>query len=271
MDGAQASARLAGRVALVTGSSRGIGAAIAERLALDGAAVAINYRSDRASAERLVERLGPTATAWQADVGDTEQASRLVADVAERYGRLDVLVSNAGVWHGGRIDRVDPDDWRAVVDTSLLGAFTTCRAAVPLMRTAGFGRIVVISSVVGLIGFAEDTAYAAAKAASSASSRRWRGGRPLRRHRQRRRPRVHPDGHDRAVGEAEAAALVGRAAIPRAGRVEDVAAWSYHRDGGRVRHRPHPRRRRGHGPVAASPAATAPVVTAVRRRLWSRA
>ncbi|MEZ5102813.1 MAG: 3-oxoacyl-ACP reductase family protein [Thermoleophilia bacterium] len=225
MDGAQASARLAGRVALVTGSSRGIGAAIAERLALDGAAVAINYRSDRASAERLVERLGPTATAWQADVGDTEQASRLVADVAERYGRLDVLVSNAGVWHGGRIDRVDPDDWRAVVDTSLLGAFTTCRAAVPLMRTAGFGRIVVISSVVGLIGFAGDTAYAAAKAGQlgfvkALAKEVGRFGVTV----NAVAPGFIPTDMTAHVGEAEAAALVGRAAIPRAGRVEDVAA-----------------------------------------------
>jgi NAD(P)-dependent dehydrogenase (short-subunit alcohol dehydrogenase family) len=153
---------LAGRVALVTGGSRGIGEAIARRLAAEGAEVAISYATSRETAERVAVEIG--GTAWQADARDAEAASRLVEDVVEQHGSIDVLVSNAGVWRGGWIQDISPEDWHTVVDTSLGGAFNVSRATVPAMRASGFGRIVAVSSFVGLVGFPGDTPYASAKA-----------------------------------------------------------------------------------------------------------
>ncbi|HET6449416.1 MAG TPA: 3-oxoacyl-ACP reductase FabG [Conexibacter sp.] len=155
---------LAGRVALVTGASRGIGAAIARGLDAAGATVAINYRSDGAAAQQVAAELVHPASQWQADVADPEQCAALIDGVHAAHGRLDALVLNAGVWRGGRVDRLDPGDWDAVLATSLSAAFHLARRAVPLMRAAGHGRIVAISSVVGLVGFPGDSAYASAKA-----------------------------------------------------------------------------------------------------------
>ncbi|HTR75226.1 MAG TPA: 3-oxoacyl-ACP reductase family protein [Solirubrobacterales bacterium] len=167
MESAQAvdrSAPLAGRTALVTGGSRGIGAAISRELNAAGADVAVNYRSDRAAAEAVLADLGEGASAWQADVADGEAVSKMVDEVTARHGGLDVLVVNAGVWRGGPIDRLAPADWSLVVDTSLTGAYHLVRAALPRMKEAGFGRVIVVSSAIGLIGFPGDGAYAAAKA-----------------------------------------------------------------------------------------------------------
>lgn len=149
---------------LVTGASRGIGAAIARRLDAAGAQVAINYRSDDAAAEQVATELVQPSSRWRADVADPEQCAALIDGVHAEHGRLDGLVLNAGVWRGGRIDRLDPGDWDLVLATSLSSAFHLARCAVPLMREAGYGRIVAISSVVGLVGFPGDSAYASAKA-----------------------------------------------------------------------------------------------------------
>lgn len=159
--------RLAGRVALVTGASRGIGAAIAERLAAEGATVAVNYagRADAAAdVVAHIEGTGGTAKAFQADVSDPVACSKLVADVLETFGRLDVLVNNAGITRDGLIVRMSDDDWSAVIDTNLSGAFYATRAASKIMMKARGGSIVTIASVVGLVGNAGQVNYAAAKA-----------------------------------------------------------------------------------------------------------
>jgi 3-oxoacyl-[acyl-carrier protein] reductase len=163
-DGHEVPAGAHRRVALVTGGTRGIGAAVSRRLAAEGALVAANYRGDAHSAEAILEQLGPEATTWAADVGDTSAAARMVGDVIAHYGRLDVVVANAGVWRGGLVENISPEDWATVLNASLSGAYNVVRAALPTMRAAGYGRIVAVSSVVGLIGWPGDAAYAAAKA-----------------------------------------------------------------------------------------------------------
>lgn len=148
----------------MTGGSRGIGGAISEALADAGATVAVNYRSDSASAEQMLARLGGESSAWQANIADAEASTEMVNGIIERHGRLDLLIASAGVWRGGPIETLDPEDWELVIRTSLGGTFNLARAVLPTMRENGFGRIVVISSVIGVIGFPGDTAYASAKA-----------------------------------------------------------------------------------------------------------
>jgi 3-oxoacyl-[acyl-carrier protein] reductase len=155
---------LDGRVALVTGGSRGIGAAVARALHAAGATVVITYREREDAARQLTDELGPRCTAVRSDARDERASEALVQDVVARHGRIDTLVPNAGVWRGGRVESLPTEDWELVVDTSLGGAFRVVRAAVPFMRAAGHGRIVVMSSAVGLTGFPGDAAYAAAKA-----------------------------------------------------------------------------------------------------------
>lgn len=155
---------LANAVALVTGGSRGIGAAIARALDAAGAAVAVNYRREADAASALVASFLHDGSAFQADVTREADATRLVDSVYERYGRLDVLVLNAGVWKGGRLEQLAYADWSTVVNTALSGSFYVARAAIPRMRAARSGRIIVISSVIGTIGYPGDAAYATAKA-----------------------------------------------------------------------------------------------------------
>lgn len=161
------SGRLEGRVALVTGASRGIGAAIAERLAAEGATVAVNYAGRADAAAEVVARIeaaGGSAQAFQADVSDPVACSGLVTGVFEAFGRLDVLVNNAGITRDGLLVRMSDDDWSAVIDTNLSGAFFATRAASKIMMKARSGSIVTIASVVGLVGNAGQVNYAAAKA-----------------------------------------------------------------------------------------------------------
>jgi len=149
---------LEGRRALVTGASRGIGAAIARELAAAGAEVVVGYRSGREEAEQLAAELG--ARAVQADVSSAEDAKRLV----EEAGDLDVLVNNAGLTRDGLLARMSDDDWRTVIDTNLSSVFYTCRAVTrPMMRKRG-GSIVNISSIVGVHGNWGQANYAASKA-----------------------------------------------------------------------------------------------------------
>jgi 3-oxoacyl-[acyl-carrier protein] reductase len=155
---------LSGYTALVTGGSRGIGAGIAEALDAAGAGVAIGYRSRDAEVELMLRRLRPGATAHRADLTDEAQAHGLVDEVTRRHGGLDMLVLNAGVWRGGRIDQLPAEDWRFVIDGCLTSAYHVTHRAVPWLRRSGRGRLVIVSSVIGLSGFAGDGAYAAAKA-----------------------------------------------------------------------------------------------------------
>ncbi len=154
-------------VALVTGASRGIGAAIAETLARDGFDVAVGYGSDLAGAERTVAAVnahGRTAIALQADVADEAQAAGLVEAAEEQLGPLDAVILNAGITRDGLFMRMSAEDWRAVIDTNLTGAFFVSRAAVRGMLRRRSGSIVAVSSIVGLTGNAGQANYAAAKA-----------------------------------------------------------------------------------------------------------
>ena len=149
---------LAGKTALVTGGSRGIGAAIARELADAGASVVVGYRAGAADAEALAAEIG--ARAVQADVSSAVEAARLV----EEAGDVDVLVNNAGVTRDGLLARMADTDWREVIETNLSSVFYTCRAvARPMMKKRG-GAIVNVSSVVGVHGNFGQTNYAASKA-----------------------------------------------------------------------------------------------------------
>jgi 3-oxoacyl-[acyl-carrier protein] reductase len=151
-------ASLEGKTALVTGASRGIGAAIAEELARAGASVVLGYRSGKDEAEELAQRIGGRAV--QADVSDAEDAARLVAEA----GDLDVLVNNAGLTRDGLLARMSDDDWRTVIDTNLAACFYTCRAVTRPMMKKRAGAIVNVSSIVGVHGNWGQTNYAASKA-----------------------------------------------------------------------------------------------------------
>ena len=151
-------ASLEGKTALVTGASRGIGAAIAEELARAGASVVIGYRAGRDEAEALAAQIG--ARAVQADVSSPEDAARLV----EEAGDLDILVNNAGLTRDGLLARMPDDDWRAVIETNLSSVFYTCRAVCRPMMKKRAGAIVNVSSIVGVHGNWGQTNYAASKA-----------------------------------------------------------------------------------------------------------
>jgi 3-oxoacyl-[acyl-carrier protein] reductase len=154
-------------VALVTGASRGIGAAIAETLAEQGFDVAVGYASDADGAARTaaaVTALGRRAVALQADVSDEAEAAELVAAAETELGPLDAVILNAGITRDGLFVRMPPEDWRLVIDTNLTGAFYVSRAAVRGMLRRRSGSIVALSSIVGLTGNAGQANYAAAKA-----------------------------------------------------------------------------------------------------------
>jgi 3-oxoacyl-[acyl-carrier protein] reductase len=149
---------LEGRLALVTGASKGIGKAIAEELARAGADVVVGYRSGREDAEKLAAQIGGRAV--QADVSSPDEAKRLV----EEAGDVDVLVNNAGLTRDGLLARMPDDDWRTVIETNLSSVFYTCRAVTrPMMKKRG-GSIVNVSSIVGVHGNWGQTNYAASKA-----------------------------------------------------------------------------------------------------------
>lgn len=151
-------ASLDGKLALVTGASRGIGRAIAEELARAGASVVVGYRSGRDEAEELAAAIGGRAI--QADVSSANEAKRLV----DEAGDIDVLVNNAGLTRDGLLARMSDDDWRTVIETNLSSVFYTCRAVTrPMMKKRG-GSIVNVSSIVGVHGNWGQTNYAASKA-----------------------------------------------------------------------------------------------------------
>lgn len=158
---------LDGKAALVTGGSRGIGRAICLELARRGARVAVNYNSNAALADEVVASIvasGGEAFAIQGDVAEAEAAAAMVKATVDRLGGLDVLVNNAGITRDGLLMRMSDEDWDAVHRTNLRGAFLVTRAAMrPMLRARG-GRIINITSVVGVMGNAGQANYAAAKA-----------------------------------------------------------------------------------------------------------
>lgn len=159
--------RLDGKVAVVTGSSRGIGRAIALKLADRGAKVVVNYRTSQSEAEEvasLIRKCGSEAVTFKADVSRREEAEALIQEALGRFGRLDILVNNAGLIRDTLLVRMSDEDWDLVMDVNLRGTFYCCRAAVRPMIRQRWGRIINMSSIVGVHGNVGQANYSAAKA-----------------------------------------------------------------------------------------------------------
>ncbi|HEU4572457.1 MAG TPA: 3-oxoacyl-ACP reductase FabG [Candidatus Limnocylindrales bacterium] len=156
------------RVVLVTGSSRGIGAAVARRAAEEGATLAVHYRTGAAEADKVVVDAraagAKDAATFHADLSDGDAAERLVEDVVAAFGRLDGLVNNAGMDQRGPTLELSPAEWDRVIATNLTASFRTMRAALPAMLEQGSGSIVNVASRLGQMGIPETAAYSAAKA-----------------------------------------------------------------------------------------------------------
>lgn len=158
---------LNGKVALVTGASRGIGRAIALELAKHGAKVAVNYAGNEEKAKQVVAEiiaLGSEAIAIKADVANSQEAAAMVKETISAFGSLEILVNNAGITRDGLIMRMKEDDWDDVINTNLKGVFNCSKAVTRQMMKQRYGRIVNISSVVGVLGNAGQANYVAAKA-----------------------------------------------------------------------------------------------------------
>ncbi|GIW43039.1 MAG: beta-ketoacyl-ACP reductase [Candidatus Binatia bacterium] len=159
--------RLAGQIALVTGASRGIGRAIAHRLANEGAFVVVNYLQNEQAARSTVDAIraaGGQAEAVAFDVGNADQVNRCVRDIGDRHGRLDILVNNAGGTSDQLLLRLKDEEWERVLRINLTGTYLCSKAALRWMLRQHYGRIVNISSVAGHLGNVGQAAYAAAKA-----------------------------------------------------------------------------------------------------------
>jgi 3-oxoacyl-[acyl-carrier protein] reductase len=158
----------AGRAAIVTGASRGIGRAVALELAWRGASVAFNYAKSGEAAEQLkseIESLGVAAIATQCDVAWTDAAAEMVKQTKDAFGRIDFLVNNAGITRDGLILRMKEDDWDAVLDTNLKGAWNFSKAALRFMlRQEGGGSVLNVTSISGVVGMAGQSNYSASKA-----------------------------------------------------------------------------------------------------------
>lgn len=155
------------QTAIVTGGSRGIGRAVAVRLAKDGMNLVINYRGNSAAAEeteRMCRELGAEVLLVQGDVSRAEDCEKLEAQAKEAFGRVDVLVNNAGITRDGLLARMTEEDFRAVLDVNLVGPWNMMKAVNRIMMKQRYGRIVNLSSVTGLMGNMGQTNYAAAKA-----------------------------------------------------------------------------------------------------------
>jgi acetoacetyl-CoA reductase len=153
------------QVALVTGGARGIGLAISERLAERGCKVAVGYSRDAETAQQLVSKLGEDrASAHQGNVGSNEDCERVITEVLERYGQLDVLVNNAGITIDRTVRKMTAEDWDKVIQVDLSSAFYLSRAILQHMLDRGYGRIINISSVIGSSGNIGQANYSAAKA-----------------------------------------------------------------------------------------------------------
>ncbi|MBD2298522.1 3-oxoacyl-[acyl-carrier-protein] reductase [Nostoc sp. FACHB-190] len=158
---------LKGKVAIITGGSRGIGKAIALELAKYGASVVVNYASSSTAADNVVAEItsvGGQALALQADVSQAEQVEALINATTEKFGRVDILVNNAGITRDTLLLRMKPEEWQAVIDLNLTGVFLCTRAVSKLMLKQRSGRIINITSVAGQMGNPGQANYSAAKA-----------------------------------------------------------------------------------------------------------
>ena len=157
---------LRGQVVVVTGGSRGIGRATALRLAEAGANVVVNYLEHRDQANSLINELdesGAETLVMQGDVSRSEDAEALIDATLRRFGQIDILIANAGIWQGAPIEEMPDELWDRVLDANLRGTWTCCRAAVPVMKSARKGSIVIVSSTAGQRGEAGYSNYAASK------------------------------------------------------------------------------------------------------------
>lgn len=155
------------KVALVTGAARGIGRAIAIDLAKEGANVIVNYRSRPDAAEevvKVIKEMGRKVVSVKADVAKEHEVKSMVDQAIETFGGIDILVNNAAIHRGGRVQKLPTEDWDLVMNSILRGTFNCCRYVVPLMVEKNWGRIVNLSSVAGVHGYPGDTAYGSAKA-----------------------------------------------------------------------------------------------------------
>jgi 3-oxoacyl-[acyl-carrier protein] reductase len=155
------------QVAIVTGGSRGIGRAVAIELAQLGARVLVNYQRDATAAQAVVRRIVAAdgdAIAYGADVSDENAVQQMIEAALKRWGRLDVLVNNAGITADAPLIRLKPEQWQQVIETDLTSVFLCCRAVLPAMRAQRYGRIISIGSLAGLAGNVGQANYAAAKA-----------------------------------------------------------------------------------------------------------
>jgi acetoacetyl-CoA reductase/3-oxoacyl-[acyl-carrier protein] reductase len=158
--------RLEGRVALVTGGTRGIGAAISEALAAQGAVIGAGFSSNQEKADEFLSQLkgsGATASVHQGNVGEWEDCQRVVREVIDQHGRLDILVNNAGITQDRPIWKMTPDDWHKVLRVNLSGAFYLSKPALEHMMERGSGRIINIASIIGQMGNIGQSNYAASK------------------------------------------------------------------------------------------------------------
>ena len=219
---------LNGRVALVTGGSRGIGAATARRLAADGATVAFSYHSSPDAAQSVVDEIasaGGTAQAYQADAADPAANAALVRQVVEDHGGLDIVVNNAGVYKTGPVHEFSDEDYDANLDVSLRGSFAIIREAAKHLRDDG--RVINIGSVVGKVGMPGNGVYGAAKAGVTILAKsvaKELGGRGITVN------TVHPGPIDTDMNPADpgqnpfAETMAGMTALGRYGTADEVAA-----------------------------------------------
>ena len=167
---------LRNRVAVVTGGTRGIGKGIALKLATQGARIALAYRTNKAAAQtalRELQALGVDCVAVETDVSQAGRAEQLIKTIADRYGRIDVLVNNVGDFRWGTLAESSPEEWNSIFDSNVTTVFQMCRAALPVMRKGRWGRIINLGAVGAerAFGQAKISAYAAAKAGVVAMSR----------------------------------------------------------------------------------------------------
>lgn len=224
---AQNSNKLAGKVALVTGGSRGIGAAIAARLAQEGATVLITYTKNKKAADEVITEItkqGKTAHAFKADVACEKETNALIEDVQKAVGKIDILINNAGVWGAGPLETLTLESYNKIFDVNVKGVIGTTIAALKLIPEGG--RIINISSVAGKVALPGVSIYSASKAALDHLTKIWAhelGPKGITVNAVAPGTTVS-DMFNEAIAEDQHAGLIEKTALRRLGQAEDIAA-----------------------------------------------